>query len=126
MRKRAKARDSERRVKPAVNVEEPAAGFYRLRLRRGAVYSAIRIWSGPPHDPDTGEEMDRSWRWQAEANGKPIELDRVWPTCAKEPIDQAEYAHLLRTLEWGKTNAPRGPQANPHKPVDLLSAPLPF
>lgn len=106
--------------------DEPVAGFYRFRFRRGAHPVGIRIWFGPPHDPETGEEMDRSHRWQAEANGEYVELDRVWPRCAREPIDQGEHDHLVSLQRWGEENVPEGPQANPHKAVDLLTAPLPF
>ena len=109
-----------------VSAEEPREGLYRLRLRRGAMHSAIRLWYGPPHDPDTGEVMDRSWRWQATAHGRPIDFDRVWPVCEADPIDQAEYDYLLELEDWGRKHDPNGPHANRHKPVDPLTAPLPF
>lgn len=102
----------------------PVAGFYRYRLRSGGVAVGVRIWFGPPHDPLTGEEMDRSWRWQAEVNGRPIDLDRVWPTGAGEPIDAREYEHLSSLQTWGEQNAPHSPEANPNKPVNWLTAPL--
>lgn len=110
-----------------ISAVEPVAGLYRLRLRSGAVYSAIRIWHGQPLDPVTGEEMDRSPRWCALANGEPVMFfDRIWPACTAEPIDRQEYDYLIATYEWGKTNAPDSPQANPHRKVNLLTAPLPF
>lgn len=111
---------------PAVDVEEPVAGLYALRLRRNAVRSAIKVWHGPPVDPDTGEEMDRAPRWQATANNRPIDLDRVWPVCAKEPISQADYDYLLARVEWAKRHAPKSPDANPHKAADPLTSPILF
>ena len=106
--------------------DQPVAGFYRRRLRSGGVYVGIRIWHGPPHDPVTGEELDRSWRWQAEANGKPIDLERVWPKCAGDPIGPAEHAYLVAQQRWGEAEAPDSPQANPTRRVDLLNAPIPL
>lgn len=106
------------------NADKPIAGYYKTRLRSGAVPAGIRIWFGPPHDPDTGEEMDRGHRWQAHANGKYINLERVWPGCAREQINAAEYEYLCRLQEWGVENAPDGPQADPFRKVDLLKAPL--
>jgi hypothetical protein len=103
----------------------PIAGLYRMRLRSGAVMVGVRIWHGPPLDPDTGEELDRSHRWQATANGRPIDLERVWPKCAADPIDQREHDFLTTSQAWGEDNAPESPQANPHKRVDLLTAPIP-
>lgn len=106
--------------------DQPIAGFYRMRLRSGGVMVGIRIWFGQPKDPVTGEIMDRSLRWQAEANGGAIDLDRVWPRCAGDPVTEAEHDYLMKLQAWGEAHAPAGPQANPDKPVDFLTAPLPL
>lgn len=106
--------------------DSPVAGYYRMRLVCGGCLVGIRIWFGPPRDPETGELLDRGWRWQATANGREIGLDRVWPVCAKDPISYAEHAYLTRLQEWGEENAPDSPQANPHRRADLLSAPIPL
>ena len=45
--------------------DTPIPGFYRMRLRSGGQPVGVRVWFGPPADPVTGEELDRSWRWQA-------------------------------------------------------------
>lgn len=108
------------------NPDLPIAGFYRMRLRSGAAFCGIRIWHGAPADPVTGEELDRSHRWQALANNAPINLDRVWPKCADDPINADEYRHLCAVHQWAKENAPDSPQANPMKRIDPLTAPLPF
>lgn len=107
-------------------VDTPVEGYYRMRLRRGAHAVGIRIWNGPPLDPDTGEEMDRSWRWQATCNGRPIELERVWPQCMAEPISKEKHDRLAALQAWGEQRAPDSPQANPRKPIDHLTSPLPF
>jgi len=120
------ARHAPRAPAAGFDVDQPIAGFYRMKLVSGAVYSGIRIWFGPPHDPETGDEMDRSHRWQAERNGNPIDLERAWPKCAADPIDEAEYRHLTATEAWGKAHAPTSPQANPSRRIDLLTAPLPL
>jgi hypothetical protein len=108
------------------NPDVPEAGFYRMRMRSGSVFVGIRIWFGPPHDPIDGTELDRSHRWQALANEREIDLTRVWPKCAADPIDAAEYAHLTRLQAWGEAHAPDSPQADPNKRIDFLTAPLPF
>jgi hypothetical protein len=106
--------------------DTPIAGLYRARLVQGGVYVGVRIWFGPPHDPVTGEQLDRSWRWQATANGELIPLDRVWPRYADKRIDQAEYDYLVAMQRWGEAHAPDSPQANPRRKINLLTAPLPF
>ena len=108
------------------SVSEPTAGFYRMSLVAGGVKVGIRIFHGPPKDPVTGEELDRSWRWQAECNGNPIKLDRAWPQAGRDPIDEAEYQYLTDMARWAERNAPDAPAANPHRKIDLLAAPLPF
>ena len=106
----------------------PMAGFYRFRLRGGTVRGGVRIWHGPPYDPVTGEELDRSWRWQAEMDGQYIEIDDVWPQCAGEPISEDAYRELVARRIWAQQNAPRSSYADRTRKIDLLSThhPLPF
>jgi hypothetical protein len=106
--------------------DQPVAGFYRFRFRSGAHPVGVRIWHGPPLDPMTGEEMDRSWRWQATANRRPVDLDRVWPRCAKEPIDEREHDYLAGVQDWAERHAPDSAQADPRRKINLLTSLLPF
>lgn len=106
--------------------DQPVAGFYRMRLVSGGVFVGIRIWHGRPLDPVTGEELDRSLRWQAQANGEMIDLARVWPQCARDPIDAREYAYLIQQQRWGERQAPDSPQADPTRRADPLSSPILF
>lgn len=121
---------SQRRAAPAgyqgFDPDTPIAGFYRARLRSGAVYVGVRIWFGPPKDPVTGEELDRSHRWQAEANGQYIDLERVWPRCADEPINASEYAYLMTRQRWAEDNAPDSAMADPTRRVDPLQSEILF
>lgn len=111
----------------AINISaDPIAGCYRTKLKSGGHPVGVRIWFGPPKDPVTGEVMDRSWRWQAEANGRYIDLERVWPVCAKEPISREEHDYLAGLQSWGEQHAPDSPQANPNKAINLLDAPIPI
>ncbi|MGF7152646.1 hypothetical protein [Novosphingobium gossypii] len=123
--------DETRHFTPAargVDVETPVAGFYRYRLGQGTVRGGVRLWYGPPHDPVTGEELDRSWRWQAEFDGEPIDFDRVWPACAKDPLTDAEYRALISRRAWARQHAPDSAYAQIGRRHDPLaaSAPLPF
>lgn len=111
-----------------VDVSTPCEGYYRHRMRSGAVYGGVHIWFGPPFDPVTGEEMDRSWRWQAKFNGQPIDLDYVWPVCASKPISKPEYERYCQQQEWAQEYAPDSAYADPKRRIDPLSMnePLPF
>lgn len=124
---------AERAVRPvhvhgAVSVSEPVAGFYRHKLGRSTVRAGVRIWHGPPADPVTGEIMDRSWRWQAEVNGEPIDFERVWPMCAGEPITEDEYRRYCARKAWAEQHAPDSAYAQTGRKYDPLSSktPLPF
>jgi hypothetical protein len=116
------------RAAPAVGfrVEEPTAGFYRYRMVKGGHPVGVRIWFGPPLDPVTGEELDRGHRWQATVNRVLTDLDRVWPGCGREPIDRAEHDHLCALQAWAIENAPDAPQADPRRPINMMTAPLPL
>lgn len=112
----------------AQDVSRPVAGFYRHKLRSNGVVGAVRIWFGPPLDPVTGEELDRSHRWQAEFLGEYVEFDDVWPNCAGDPISEADYRALVKRREWAAQHAPRSAYADPKRRYDPLSTkePLPF
>jgi len=112
----------------SVSVSQPVAGYYRYRLGASTVKGAVRIWHGPPHDPVTGEELDRSHRWQATFDGEPVDFDRVWPACATDMLTEQEYNFLIARRQWARKNAPDSAYARIGKKFDPLDPanPLPF
>src|SRR3546814_16998233 len=53
-------------------------GFYLLNLNRARRVSIpVRIWFGPPLDPETREEMERAPRWQIPEIGRASCRERV-------------------------------------------------
>ena len=106
--------------------DAPIAGFYKSRQVRNGPFVPVRIWFGPSRDPITGELLDRSPCWHAEQRGVEIELARVWPWCARNPIDEREYNYMIGVTAWADEHAPDAPEASPGKPLDLLNAKLPF
>lgn len=102
----------------------PVAGLYRVRLVKGGPPVAVRLWFGAPVDPLTGEEMDRAPKWFATVNGQEIvDAFRFWPGCAREPISQAAFDHIV---ERSRTMDPTDPFFDPKKPVDRSTAKPPF
>lgn len=110
------------------DVSQPVAGFFHFKLGGGSVAGGVRIWFGPPHDPVTGEELDRSWRWQAHFNGEPVDFDRVWPSCTGQPIAETDYNRLCARAEWARQHAPDSAFAERGRRYDPLDSrqPLPF
>lgn len=109
-----------------LDVEKPVAGYYRMKLRSRGVYGVVRIWHGPPLDPVTGEELDRSWRWQAAFNGEAIPFERAWPVCAKEPATEQDYRLAIKRQDWAREHAPQSAYADARAAHDPLDAPLTF
>lgn len=99
--------------------DKPVAGWYKVRLVRGGPWVGVRVWFGPPLDPETGEELDRSPRWQAVQDGAFVDVWRLWPGCALHPIDEAEYAFRCARSEHAKRFAPHEPEASPTSAIDL-------
>jgi hypothetical protein len=106
--------------------ETPTAGYYRMKLVSGGHPVGVWIFYGPPRDPVTGQDLDRSWRWQARVNGEDVDLSRVWPQCGREPITQVEHDYLASLQAWAAEHAPSSPAADPRRKIDLLSSPMPF
>lgn len=122
----ADAANTMKRVWAGADVTTPEAGFYRFRMRSGGVYGVVRLRYGPPDDPVTGEPLDRSWRWMADFNGELVDLDRVWPACAKMPTTEQEYRRAIARQAWAQEHAPDSAYADPRARHDPLSAPMPF
>lgn len=101
---------------------DPVPGFYRLALRRGAPPSGIRIWFGHSTGPEGQRMVDRSMHWQAEANGKSIDIERVWPVCGKDPISEDDYRYLARSHSYAVENDAWDPRATPGKATDWDTA----
>ncbi len=100
-------------------IDVPEAGYYRTKLVRGGPWCAIRIWHGPPADPETGELLDRSPRWQATLNEQECDIDAVWPFVIDRQISKPEYDYLIALSRHAKTWAPEMPEATPTKPIDF-------
>lgn len=108
---------------PGYDSEVPAPGCYRVRLRKGAAFSAVRIWLGPSIDPATGEEtQERGFMWQCSLNGLRLPLEQCWPGCAREQISREEHD---RIIERNATMDEESPFYDPARPIDLRSAPAP-
>jgi hypothetical protein len=113
-------------------------GHYLLQRRRARrVDVPIRIWFGPPHDPVTGEEMDRSHSWHIEIAGslfdEPLTIGGItfssvtdfWPAIACEPIDEAEYRFRIERAAWSQQHDPDDALATPGGRINALTATLP-
>lgn len=106
-----------------LRVDVPVAGHYRVKLAKGAVWSPVKLWFGPPLDPVTGEELDRSPRWQALVRGKLWErgvLD-LWAWCAGQPIGENEYEYLMAIHRHASAHEPDMPEASPREAINHLT-----
>lgn len=114
------------RVWEGFDPDLPIAGCYKMQLRSGGAFTGIRIWFGPPLDPVTGEELDRSPRWNALANEQPIDIERVWPKCADKGCSMSEYRALCRQQDWAREHAPDSALADPRRKHDPLTSTVKF
>lgn len=98
-------------------ISQPQPGFYRLRRVRGGPWIAARIWidNSIPERPAV---------MLAEIDGQFQDPLAIWPSCAGNDVDEAEYRHLLNVREWAVQHAPNAPEANPLQPIDLATQPV--
>lgn len=117
----------------------PVAGTYATKLVRGGPRVPVRIWFG--NAIIAGEEQDRAPGWFVEIDGRtdrvefgddgyrcrvPLDVERVWPHCAKDPVSEAEYRFLVSHAAWAREHQPDHPKAQPRKPVDFHTLPVRF
>ena len=99
--------------------DEPQAGFYKTKMVRGGPWVPVRLWYGEPLDPETGERLDRSPRWQCLVGQDWRDPFATWPRCCDRPISADEYRFLIDDADWCKKFAPQEPPANPGAAIDL-------
>jgi hypothetical protein len=113
----------------------PQPGFYVMRLRSGAplvpaiVYQLCpmvipqpTIFVGP-HPDDWCRPLDRSPRYEAQIDGKRVDIDRVWTARSLRPVSRGEFEFRNGPLRhWARQNL-SAPEAKPHRPVDLAAIP---
>jgi hypothetical protein len=118
----------------------PTPGFYAMSLTRGGPRVAVRIWFG--HAVIDGDEQDRGDDWRCEIDGRcdfierdrdtgykcrvALPVDRAWPLCAKQPIEESEYRYLVAHARWAKQHQPYHPKSSPQQAVDFNTMPTPF
>jgi hypothetical protein len=112
------------------------AGYYLLQLANRAALP-VRVWFGPPLDPETGEELERAHRWQIQIGFQLLEdapmrigeiwfndITDVWPVAAKVEIDEAEWRFRLERAEWASSYDPNDAMGNLGRRFDPMTVTL--
>lgn len=103
-----------------IQPDQPQTGLFKRRLVKDGAWVPVKIWYGAPLDPDTGEELDRSPRWQALEGDRPSDdVPHTWLYSCDHPIDKAEYDYLMALGRYSVAHDPESPEARSHKPIDL-------
>ena len=102
-------------------IDKPEPGFFKLKKARNGPWVGAIIFRPCPISPFDGYPLDRHQPLEAEVNGKPAKVDRVW--IAGKPIPEWEYRHLIDDRAYCRQFLPQAPEANPTKPVDLNELP---
>lgn len=100
----------------------PVPGFYRMKLHDKGPWVPVRIhlWLGQPLDPAKPPRRYETV-YRAQRRGFEIDVSRVWPWCADEPIDETEYAFLLARAQYAMQHDNSLPDATPTQAVDYGS-----
>lgn len=113
-------------------------GYYLVEFRRARrVNIPVRIWFGAPIDPDTGEEMDRSHRWQIEIAGvaftEPLTFGGIrfnavtdfWPAIMRSRVDVIEYRVRVERAAWAQEYDLDDALGTPGGKISAMNATLP-
>lgn len=110
-------------------MDRPEPGYWLMRLvRNGPRMPAAIFWhetTGEPGEPENTMHGTRPRFLSAMIAGKVVALDDVWLRRG-DTITKAEYDFRVADAEWSRQHALDEPQAQPHKPINYMTAPLPF
>ena len=112
-------------------IDQPRPGYFKMRIVKGGPFVGAEIRHGPSRDPETGEELERSWLWEALIDGKharPPACDpmnagvfRIWESATE--ISEHEYRFMISDAEWCKQHAPEEPKSKPNAEINLVNLP---
>ncbi len=106
-------------------IDRPEPCLRQLKQSRGGVWVAARIHRtchctiNGDHNAahDWLDTCDRYPPLEAEINGRPADVDRVWTS--GEEIAEDEYHYLMADREHARRHRPDSPEADPGKPIDF-------
>lgn len=102
--------------------DEPCPGFFQCKLVKGGIFVPARIWL----EQDVGEDGELlGAELRCEVNGEPADPFDKWSYLCGEPISEAQFNYLTARNRWAAWHAPHEPAANPRKPIDWLTLPVP-
>jgi hypothetical protein len=106
-------------------IDRPEPGFFKMRLTRGGPWVPAILYRPCPieFNPETFQGVDRVYHLEAEIDGRPVGLDRIWGYGRRIPM--AEYLFLKANSAWVRQYAPHLPEANPRQPIDFDTLPPP-
>ena len=114
-------------------IASPEPCLRQIKLVRGGVWLPARIHRTCHCTLNGGDESaphpwrdtcDRYPQLEAEINGRPASVDRVWTS--GEEIDEAEYRYLMDDRAHARAHRPDSPEANPRQAVDFDTLEPPF
>jgi hypothetical protein len=88
-----------------VLIDEPAEGYFQIRLRKAGPWVPVRVWlEDGERDPETWELLSDQW-WKAEWAPR-TDTPRLWPVSPFQFINRArriskdeyEWLLILRTI----------------------------
>lgn len=126
-------------VRERTGADALVEGYYLVTLDRSRRVSIpVRVWFGAPVDADTGEELDRSPRWQIQIgfqllHDEPLRIGGIWfrdlvdlwPTCAKDRITEVDWRYRLERGEWAAVNDVTDPYSQLGGRIDPMTCALP-
>lgn len=112
-------------MKETRDITAPQPGFWMVKLVKHGPEVPASIQRLPVADEPGNPREDHSTYLAAFINGEPVDTDHVWLRKGRA-ITEAEYRYQIADQRWCRANAPEQPKADPTKPIDPLTAPLPF
>lgn len=104
--------------------EIPQCGFYQRRLVRGGPWVPARIWREPDIDPVSGQDTGRDLLL-CEVGGRRRDAYGEFASLAMNPIKASDFHYDKAVADHARAFLPNDPKANPTKPIDILSHPVP-
>lgn len=106
-----------------VHEDDPQCGWFKVRLTKGGVLVAARVFVHQLVDQD-GALVDQE-RLVCQLGADFVDPLDAWTLILNRPIPRSEYQYQAELFAWSTRYQPGAPQARPHQAVDFSTAPIP-
>lgn len=105
---------------PPVHVDEPRAGWFKIKLKTRCCWVPVRIWL--EQETDEAGELIAPEVLKCTVDGELRDPCQVFNWCCRQVIEEHEFRYMTALRLWQRVNEPEA--WDPYRPIDMTETPI--